>query len=200
MIIPGSSRVAITQNIRALAHGHMEAKKMGYHLIYDRMPDGSQMKNPEATSHFLWNAVQRRVLSYLLAQQEKSTRGVSAPRVTPTGVRLCGTWEWTPGSRRSLLILGLDGSTITGTEPYGCTITHIGSRRKASGQQLYLSAVAPQALLPPHITAASLWLNGSNDHHGGHERGCETFKNFNPEVPWDFAVQARSSQHRKTRR
>ena len=89
------SRGDYTKYPEATAHGHMEAKKMGYHLIYDRMPDGSQMKNPEATSHFLWNAVQRRVLSYLLAK--KSTRGVSAPRVTPTEVRLCGTWEWTPG-------------------------------------------------------------------------------------------------------
>ena len=59
---------------------------------------------------------------------------------------------------------------------------------KTPGQQLYLSAVAPQAHAL-HITAASLWLNGSNDHHGGHERGCETFKNFNPEVPGDFVVQ-----------
>jgi hypothetical protein len=61
---------------------------------------------------------------------------------------------------------------------------------KSPGQQLYLAAVAPQAHAP-YITAASLWLNGSNDHHGGHERGCETFKSFKPGVPWDFAVQAR---------
>ena len=42
--------------------------------------------------------------------------------------------------------------------------------------------MAPQAHAP-HIKAASLWLNGSNDHHGGHERGCDTFKNFQVDVP-----------------
>ena len=30
-----------------------------------------------------------------------------------------------------------------------------------------------------------------NDHHGGHERGCDTFKSFKRGIPWDFAVQAR---------
>ena len=51
--------------------------------------------------------------------------------------------------------------------------------------------MAPEAHCP-YITAATLWLNGSNDHHGGHERGIENFKMFKPGVPWDFAIQARA--------
>jgi hypothetical protein len=87
-----NTRSDYTKYPDALAHGHMEAKKMGHALIYDRMPDGSQTTNPKATSHYLWNAVQRRALSYLLAQKEVDP----APRVTPMGVRLCGTLEWIP--------------------------------------------------------------------------------------------------------
>ena len=183
------SRGDYTKYPEALAHGHMEAKKMGYHLIYDRMPDGSQMKNPKTTSHFLWNAVQRRVLSYLLAQQE-----VDPGRIGAKGYSYGGTIMWNlgmdPRVKAIVAYFGIgwinyyrDRAVWMHNNPYR-------EPEKTSGQQLYLSAVAPQAHAP-HITAASLWLNGSNDHHGGHERGCETFKNFKPEVPWDFAVQAR---------
>ena len=59
-----------------------------------------------------------------------------------------------------------------------------------SGYKIYLPTLAPQAHCP-HITAATLWLNGSNDHHGGHERAKLSFDMFRPGVPWDFAVQAR---------
>ena len=65
-----NTRSNYTKYPLALAHGHMEAKKMGHSLIYDRMPDGSQLTNPKATSHYLWNAVQRRALSYLLSQKK----------------------------------------------------------------------------------------------------------------------------------
>ena len=167
----------------------MEAKKMGHQLIYDRMPDGSQTTNPKATSHYLWNAVQRRALSYLLAQKE-----VDPNRVGAKGYSYGGTIMWNLGmdSRVKAIVayFGIgwinyyrDRAVWMHNNPYREPV-------KTPGQQLYLSAVAPQAHAA-HITAASLWLNGSNDHHGGHERGCETFTKFKPGVPWDFAVQAR---------
>ena len=62
--------------------------------------------------------------------------------------------------------------------------------RKTSGEEIYLAAIAPEAYVPA-ITAPTLFLNGSNDHHGGHERGLESFKRFKPGVPWAFAIQAR---------
>jgi hypothetical protein len=34
-------------------------------------------------------------------------------------------------------------------------------------------------------------MNGTNDHHGGHERGEKTFDSFQDDVPWAFAHQAR---------
>ena len=61
---------------------------------------------------------------------------------------------------------------------------------KTSGEAIYLAAISPEAYVPS-ITAATLFLNGSNDHHGGHERGLESFKRFKPGVPWAFAIQAR---------
>ena len=162
---------------------------MGHALIYDRMPDGSQTTNPKATSHYLWNAVQRRALSYLLAQKE-----VDPDRIGAKGYSYGGTIMWNLGmdSRVKAIVayFGIgwinyyrDRAVWMHNNPYREPV-------KTPGQQLYLSAVAPQAHAP-YITAASLWLNGSNDHHGGHDRGCETFKSFKPGVPWDFAVQAR---------
>jgi hypothetical protein len=62
--------------------------------------------------------------------------------------------------------------------------------KKTPGEQIYLASIAPEAHVP-YITAATLFLNGSNDHHGGHERGLESFKKFPPGVPWSFAIQAR---------
>ena len=184
-----NKRSDYTQYPDALAHGHMEAKKMGHALIYDRMPDGSQTTNPKATSHYLWNAVQRRALSYLLAQKE-----VDAGRIGAKGYSYGGTIMWNlgmdPRVKAIVAYFGIGWITYYRDRAVWMHNNPYYEPEKSPGQQLYLSAVAPQAHAP-HITAASLWLNGSNDHHGGHERGCETFKNFKSGVHWDFAVQAR---------
>ena len=58
--------------------------------------------------------------------------------------------------------------------------------QKTPGESLYLKMVAPQSHVP-HIKAATLWLNGTNDHHGGHERADLTFAMFADDVPWSFA-------------
>ncbi len=172
-----------------LGHGHMDAKEKGFALIYDKMPDGSQTTNPKATSHYLWNAIQRRVLSYLLAQKE-----VDSSRIGAKGYSYGGTIMWN---------LAMDKRVKAVVAYFGIGwINYYRDRAvwkydqpqkdidQTPGQKLYLSAMAPQAHAP-YIQAASLWLNGSNDHHGGHERGCDTFKDFKAGVPWDFAIQAR---------
>ena len=48
--------------------------KMGYHLIYDRMPDGSQMKTPRPS--FFMECCNE--FSVICLPSKKSTRGVSA--------------------------------------------------------------------------------------------------------------------------
>lgn len=172
-----------------LGHGHMDAKEKGFALIYDKMPDGSQTTNAKATSHYLWNAIQRRVLSYLLTQKE-----VDSSRIGAKGYSYGGTIMWN---------LAMDKRVKAVVAYFGIGwINYYRDRAvwkydqpqkeidQTPGQKLYLSAMAPQAHAP-YIQAASLWLNGSNDHHGGHERGCDTFKDFKAGVPWDFAIQAR---------
>ena len=62
--------------------------------------------------------------------------------------------------------------------------------QKTPGESLYLKMVAPQSHVP-HIKAATLWLNGTNDHHGGYERADLTFAMFADDVPWSFALRPR---------
>ena len=184
-----TKRTHHTKYPKAMGHGHMDAKAKGFKLIYDRMPDGSQMVDPKATSHYLWNAIQRRALSYLLAQKE-----VDPTRIGAKGYSYGGTIMWNmamdPRVKAVVAYFGIgwinyyrDRSVWKFNQPANAPA-------RSPGQELYLSAVAPQAHAP-YINAACLWLSGSNDHHGGHERGCDTFKAFKAGVPWDFAIQAR---------
>jgi len=78
-----------TKYPQELCHGNMKAREYGCALIYSRMPDGSQLTDPKATSHYLWNAIQRRALSYLLAQKE-----VDASRIGAKGYSYGGTIMW----------------------------------------------------------------------------------------------------------
>lgn len=185
----GITRPHYTKYPKALGHGYMDARKMGHSLIYAKMPDGSQLIDPTATSHYLWNAIQRRALSYLIAQKE-----VDADRIGAKGFSYGGTIMWNmamePRVKAVVAYFGIGWINYYRDHALWLYKTPYQEPKKTPGEELFLSAVAPQAHAP-YITAASLWLNGSNDHHGGHERGCETFKKFKPGVPWDFAVQAR---------
>ncbi len=178
-----------TKYPEAMMHGCMDARAKGFSLIYDRMPDGSQLINPKATSHFLWNAVQRRALSYLLAQKE-----VDKNRIGAKGYSYGGTimWNLAMDSRVKAVVAYFGIGWINYYRNHAVWKHNLPYKEpeKTPGEKLFLSAVAPQAH-SPYITAASLWLSGSNDHHGGHERGCDTFETFKPGVAWDFAMQAR---------
>jgi hypothetical protein len=173
----------------SLCHGNMKAKEYGCSLIYSKMPDGSQLIDPKATSHYLWNAIQRRVVSYLLAQKE-----VDSDRIGAKGYSYGGTIMWNLGAdpRVKAIVAYFGIGWIEYYRNRGVWMHKVPYHEpnKTPGEALFLSALAPQAHAP-YITAASLWLNGSNDHHGGHERAGQTFTNFKPGVPWDFAVQAR---------
>ena len=184
-----SHRGNYTKYPKEMGHGYMDAKKQGYSLIYDRIPDGSQLTDPKQTSHYLWNAIQRRALSYLLAQKE-----VDSTRIGAKGYSYGGTimWNLAMDKRVKAVVAYFGIGWINYYRDRGVWKFDNPPKNipQSSGQKLYLSAMAPQAHAP-FIQAASLWLNGSNDHHGGHERGCDTFKDFKTGVPWDFAIQAR---------
>jgi dienelactone hydrolase len=173
----------------SLCRGNMKAKEYGCSLIYSKMPDGSFMTDPTQTSHYLWNAIQRRVVSYLLAQKE-----VDPDRLGAKGFSYGGTIMWNlgmdPRVKATVAYFGIGWIEYYRTRGLWKYQVPSLEPTPSPGEALFLSAVAPQAHAP-YITAASLWLNGSNDHHGGHERAGQTFEMFRPDVPWDFAVQAR---------
>ena len=184
-----TKRTHHTKYPKRLAHGNMDARDKGFSLIYSRMADGSEMTDPKTTSHYLWNVIQRRSLSYLLAQKE-----VDPDRIGAKGYSYGGTimWNMAMDARVKAVVAYFGIGWITYYRDHALWMHNNPYKepKKRPGEELFLSAVAPQAHAQ-YITAASLWLNGSNDHHGGHERSGDTFKQFKPSVPWDFAVQAR---------
>ncbi|HML74346.1 MAG TPA: prolyl oligopeptidase family serine peptidase [Anaerohalosphaeraceae bacterium] len=165
-------------------HGRMEGK-----VIHSRMPDGKDITYPKQTSHYLWFAIQRRVLSYLLAQKE-----IDKTRIGAKGYSYGGTLMWNLGMdpRVKAIVAFFGIGWIEYYRNHSVWMYNVPYHEPpmTAGEKLFLATVESQAHAP-YITAATLWLNGSNDHHGGHERGEQTFKMFKSGVPWSFAIQAR---------
>ena len=178
-----------TKYPESMSHGHMEPNFNNSKLINATLPDGSQVTAPEQTSDYLWYAIQRRVLSYFLAQKE-----VDKTRIGAKGYSYGGTlmWNLAMDSRIKAVVAYFGIGWLEYYRNKGVWLYDLPPKNipKTSGEELVLSAIAPEAHAP-YIKAACLWLNGSNDHHGGHERGEQTFKMFQPGVPWTFAIQAR---------
>jgi dienelactone hydrolase len=167
-----------------LSRGNMKGP-----LVNSKLRDGASITDPSQTSDYVWYALQRRALSYLLAQKE-----VDPNRIGAKGYSYGGTIMWNlgidPRVKAIVAYFGVGWLEYYRTRSVWLYNTPYREPEKSPGEELYLSAIAPQAHAP-YITAASLWLNGTNDHHGGHERGEQTFKMFKPVVPWAFAHQAR---------
>ncbi|MCX7417864.1 MAG: prolyl oligopeptidase family serine peptidase [Planctomycetia bacterium] len=168
-----------------LRHGEMS----GGRVIGSSLPDRTAITDPKQTSDYLWYAIESRVLSYLEQQKE-----VDKTRLGAVGYSYGGTLMWYLGmDPRIKAIVSYFG--IGYTEYYrsrGVMMYAIPSvtPEKTSGEKIFLAGVAPEAHVP-YITAPTLFLNGSNDHHGVCERGLETFKVFPKNVPWAFAMQVR---------
>lgn len=141
------------------------------------------------TSDYLWYAIQRRALSYLLSQKE-----VDASRIGSKGYSYGGTIMWNlgmdPRVKATVAYFGIGWNEYYRSKQVWMYNQPYQTPKMDEGEKIYLPTMAPQAHAP-YITAATLWLNGSNDHHGGHERSELMFNRFSPDVPWDFAVQAR---------
>ena len=179
-----AGRLQFTKYPAALDHGRMETKS-----IHAKLPDGKDITDPKQTSHYVWFAIQRRVLSYLLAQKE-----VDRARIGAKGYSYGGTlmWNLAMDSRVKAVVayFGIGWVTYYREKSVWMYKVPYAEPPMTPGEKLYLASVECQAHAP-YITAATLWLTGSNDHHSGHERGETTFKMFKPGVPWDFAIQAR---------
>lgn len=178
------NRAHYTKYPEKLDHGRMEAK-----TIHARLPDGSEITDPKQTSHYLWFAIERRVLSYLLAQQE-----VDKNRIGARGYSYGGTLMWNlgmdPRVKATVAYFGIGWIAYYRDRAVWMYAPNAKEVPMSEGEKLFIQTVEAQAHAP-YINAPTLWLTGSNDHHSGHERGGETFKMFKPSVPWSFAIQAR---------
>jgi len=180
-------RKHFTKYPEALRHGNMDRNVCG--PVNSQTLDGKPIADPRQTSDFIWYAIERRVLSYLEQQKE-----VDRSRLGAQGYSYGGTLMWPLGTdpriKAIVAYFGIGWNEYYRSKQVWMFNTPYVEPPKTTGEEIYLAAIAPEAYVPA-ITAATLFLNGSNDHHGGHERGLESFKRFKPGVPWAFAIQAR---------
>ena len=181
------SRAHFTRYTEKLRHGNMDRTVAGPVRAKDL--DGKLITDPKQTSDYVWYAIQRRVLSYLELQKE-----VDRMRLGATGYSYGGTLMWNlatdPRVKAVAAYFGIGyNDYYRDKQVWLYTVPYV-EPPKSSGEKIILASIAPEAHVP-YITAATLFLNGSNDHHGGHERGLESFKSFPKDVPWSFAIQAR---------
>lgn len=181
------TRPHFTKYPEKLRHGNMDRTVAGPVRAQDL--DGKQITDPKQTSDYLWYAIQRRVLSYLEQQKE-----VDRTRLGATGYSYGGTLMWNlatdPRVKAVAAYFGIGYNDYYRDKQVWLYNVPYVEPPKSSGEEIILASIVPEAHVP-FITAATLFLNGSNDHHGGHERGLESFKKFPKNVPWSFAIQAR---------
>ncbi len=182
-----NSRTQYTKYPKELQHGNMDRNEGP--PVWSHTSGRTPITDYHQTSDYLWYAIQRRALSYLLAQEE-----VDASRIGAKGYSYGGTIMWNlgmdPRVKATVAYFGIGWNEYYRSKQVWMYNQPYQIPKMDTGEKIYLPTIAPQAH-SPYITAASLWLNGSNDHHGGHERAGRTFELFKPDVPWDFAVQAR---------
>lgn len=181
------TRPHYTKYPEKLRHGNMDRTVAG--PVNSTTADGKDITDPKQTSDYLWYAIQRRVLSYLEEQKE-----VDRARIGATGYSYGGTLMWNlatdPRVKAVVPHFGIGYNEYYRSRQVWMYSVPANEPAKTPGEEIYLRSIAPEAHVP-YITAATLFLNGSNDHHGGHERGLESFKKFPADVPWSFAIQAR---------
>ena len=181
------NRTHYTKYPKSLQHGNMDRKEGP--PVWAHTTGRKPITDYRQSSDYMWYAIQRRVLSYLLAQKE-----VDSSRIGAKGYSYGGTimWNMAMDSRVKAVVayFGIGWNNYYRDKRVWMYSNPYSEPEMDAGYKLYLPTMAPQSHCP-YITAATLWLNGSNDHHGGHERAGQSFAMFKPGVPWDFAVQAR---------
>lgn len=188
-IIP--SRKQYTKYPEALAHGNMTGK-----VIRSDLPNKTSITDPKQTSDYVWYAMESRVLSYLEQQKE-----VDRTRMGAIGYSYGGSLMWflatDPRIKAVVAYFGIGYTEYYRNKSVLMYAVPYVEPPKSPGEKIYLAGLAPEAHVP-FITAPTLFLNGTNDHHGVCERGLETFKIFPKQVPWAFALQVRG--HHNTER
>ncbi|MEI6239162.1 MAG: prolyl oligopeptidase family serine peptidase [Planctomycetia bacterium] len=178
------NRPRFTRYPERLRHANMTGP-----VAHSHRPDGTSITDPRQASDYVWYAIQSRMVSYLARQKE-----VDPTRLAAKGYSYGGTLMWPlatdPRIKAVVAHFGIGWNEYYRSKRVWMYAVPPVEVPKSPGEEIFLAALAPEAHVP-HITAATLWLNGSNDHHGGHERALESFKMFKPGVPSAFAIQAR---------
>ncbi|MBD0401779.1 NPCBM/NEW2 domain-containing protein [Flammeovirga sp. EKP202] len=182
------TRANYTEYPEEFKYGIIDENEGGYR-VKNGLPNGDFITDPKQTDDYLWYAIQRIALSHLLDQP-----AVDATKVGAKGYSYGGTLMWNLGMderiKAFVSYFGIGYLEYWRTNSVWLYNNPYVEPDKDAGQELYLESIAPQAHAP-YIKAASLWLSGTNDHHGGHERSEMMFDGFQSDVPWDFALQAR---------
>jgi dienelactone hydrolase len=181
------SRKDYTRYPQSVRQGNMDEKEGP--AVHDSTPDLQSITDPRQTSEYLWYAIERRTLSYLEQQKE-----VDKNRLGATGYSYGGTILWALGTDPRVKAIvphfGIGWIEYYRNKQVWMYNNPYVEPAKTPGEEIFLTGMSPEAYVP-YMTAATLYLTGSNDHHGGFERGLESFKRFGKGVPWTFAVQAR---------
>lgn len=182
-----ANREHYTQYPEKLKNGNMD-RQVGP-PIWSQDKDRKPITDVKQTSDYMWYAIQRRVLSYLTQQKE-----VDKTRLAAKGYSYGGTIIWNlgmdPRIKAIVAYFGIGWNEFYRSKNVWMYDVPQKNIQPHSGEKIYLSGISPQAHVP-YIKAATLFLNGTNDHHGGHERGLDSFKMFQEGVPAAFAQQAR---------
>jgi hypothetical protein len=150
-------------------------------VVHDETLDGRSITDPRQSADYVWIALARRALSFLEQQKE-----VDRTRLGAIGYSYGGTLMWALGTDPRLKAIvphfGIGWIEYWRNNAVWMYKIPYVEPPKTPGEELFLATMAPEAYVP-YVTAATLYLNGSNDHHGCGERGLESFKRFAPGVP-----------------
>jgi len=172
----------------ALAYGRHLTSQGGYQ-INTTLQDGSQISDPRQTSEYLWHSVMRRAFEFLVTQPE-----INVNQIGMRGHSYGGTIAWNmamePRMKAIVSYFGNGWTTYYRDKLlWKYQIPSTSYPAWLSGEKIYLNSPTSEAMAK-YARVPILLINGSADHHGGHDRVDDTFDKISPGVPWDFSHDA----------
>jgi dienelactone hydrolase len=172
-----------------LAYGIHDTAQGGYQ-INTTLQDGSQITNSRQTSEYLWCAVMRRSFEFLLTK----TSEINVNKIGMRGHSYGGTiaWNMSQDTRLKAIVSWFGNGWNTYYRDkllWKYKIPSTTYPAWLSGEKIYLNAIPPE-VEAKYTTVPILLINGSADHHGGHDRVDDTFSKIPENVPWDFSHDA----------
>ena len=172
----------------SLAYGRHLTSQGGY-TINTTLSGGAQITDPRQTSEYLWAAVMRRAFEYLLIQPE-----INVNQIGMRGHSYGGTmaWNMVMDNRMKAIVSYFGNGWTTYYRDkllWKYQIPATAYPAFTSGEKIYLNAPTVE-MEAKYACVPILLINGSNDHHGGHDRVDDTFSKMPSGIPWDFSHDA----------